>query len=237
MKKVMALALIVSASAFASVRIINSSNVDLGAQNKLKCGSGLTCSVSSGLVQMSVPALDGVEGGDASLTLSADESDDNGDDWKISSVASGNALTVANDASGSLVTKLSIAASTGNVSLVGALAGDGGDALSGFLSKQVTATATTITAAQCGSTFINAGAIEMELPEASTVLGCELTFIVGNASAFTVDPDAGDQVVLSTNAAGDSLIADAIGEVLKIQAISASAWAPMIQTGTWTDSN
>lgn len=237
MKSILALALVLSASAFGSVRVLNSSNVDLGAQNVIKCGTGVSCSVSSGKLQMSVPALDGAEGADASLTLSADESDDNGDDWKINSVASGNALTFSNDASGSQVTKVSIAASTGNMSLVGSLIGDGGDTISGFLTKQVAATATTITAAQCGSTFINAGAIEMELPEASTVLGCELTFIVGNASNFTIDPDAGDQIVLSTNAAGDSLIADAIGEVLKIQAISASAWAPMIQTGTWTDSN
>ncbi len=125
-----------------------------------------------------------------------------------------------------------------NVTIVQNLVGLGTDSASGFLQKQVTATATTITAVQCGSTFINSGAIEMELPEASTVLGCRLTFIVGNASAFTVDPDGGDQVALLTNAAGDSLIADAVGESLVLEAISASIWAPVgAQQGTWTDSN
>ena len=125
-----------------------------------------------------------------------------------------------------------------NVTFVQNVLGLGTDSVSGFLQKQVAATATTITAAQCGSTFVNAGAIEMELPEASTVLGCRLTFIVGNASAFTIDPDAADSVVLLTNAAGDSLIADAIGESLVIEAISASAWAPVgAEKGTWTDSD
>ena len=125
-----------------------------------------------------------------------------------------------------------------DVTFVQNVLGLGTDSLSGFLQKQVTATATTITAAQCGSTFINSGAIEMELPEASTVLGCRLTFIIGNASAFTIDPDGGDQIMLLTNAAGDSLIADAVGESLVIEAISASAWAPVgAEKGTWTDSN
>jgi hypothetical protein len=106
------------------------------------------------------------------------------------------------------------------------------------LQNRVTATATTITASQCGSTFINAGAIEIELPEASTVLGCRLTFIVGNASTFTIDPDAADTIMLLTNAAGDSLAADAVGESLVLEAISASAWAPVgAEKGTWTDSN
>ena len=52
--------------------------------------------------------LVGFEALGSSLTLQADQSDDNGDDWKITSVASGNQLTFANDTSGSQVTKLSL---------------------------------------------------------------------------------------------------------------------------------
>lgn len=122
--------------------------------------------------------------------------------------------------------------------LTGDLVGSGSGELYGFKNNQVTATATTITAAQCGSTFVNAGAIEIELPEASAVIGCQLTFIVGNASAFTIDPDAADIIMIATNAAGDSLIADAIGESIVLQAISATQWAPVgTPYGTWTDSN
>lgn len=112
------------------------------------------------------------------------------------------------------------------------------DNVDGVLQTQVAATATTITAAQCGSTFINSGVIEMELPEASTVLGCRLTFIVGAAAALTIDPDAADQILLLTDAAGDSLVADAAGESLVLEAISATQWAPVgAEKGIWTDSN
>lgn len=108
----------------------------------------------------------------------------------------------------------------------------------GVLQSQVTATATTLTSAQCGSTVINAGAIEVELPEASAVLGCRYTFIVGNATAFTIDPDAGDQIALITNTAGDAMVADAVGESIVLEAISASIWAPVgAQQGTWSDAN
>lgn len=50
--------------------------------------------------------ITGAEGGNAALTLAADESDDNGDDWVISSVASDNTLVIQNNTSGSQVTKL-----------------------------------------------------------------------------------------------------------------------------------
>jgi hypothetical protein len=78
-------------------------------------------STENGLVSVGFsPALSTVSGAEATnaiLTLAADESDDNGDDWTINSVASGNALTFANDASGSQVTKLSLS-TTGVLTLV-----------------------------------------------------------------------------------------------------------------------
>jgi hypothetical protein len=218
--------------------------VSKGVFNRINCSTGLTCTkvgnkftlVSSPTITSGAFSVSGIEAGDAVLTLDADEGDDNGDTWKIESLAAGG-LSFYNDVSGSDVVKLSLS-TAGALSLVGDLSGDGGDQLVGFLNNQVAATATTITAAQCGSTFINSGAIEMELPEASTVLGCRLTFIVGNASNFTIDPDAADQIMLLTDAAGDSLIADAVGESVTIEAISASAWAPVgSEKGTWTDSN
>ncbi len=157
------------------------------------------------------------------------------------------AINIANVSGDAQVTENGIVVGTGfdsgltvnsPATFNGDVTGDGGDQMVGFLNNQVAATATTITAAQCGSTFISGGAVEMELPEASTVLGCRLTFVVNNASNFTIDPDAGDTIALLTNAAGDSLIADAVGESIVIEAISASQWAPIgAQQGTWTDSN
>lgn len=103
--------------------------------------------------------------------------------------------------------------------------------------NRIAATATTLTSAQCGSTVYNSGAVEVELPEASTVLGCRFTFITANASNFDIDPDAADQILIQTNAAGDSIRNATLGNAITIEAISASQWAPVAVVGTWSDNN
>jgi len=118
------------------------------------------------------------------------------------------------------------------------VAGPGaGSTLAGFLQGRVAATATTITSAQCGSTFYNAGAVEMELPEASTVLGCRLTFVTLNAANFDIDPDAADQILVQTDAAGDKIRNATLGNTVTIEAVSESQWAVVGILGTWTDAN
>jgi hypothetical protein len=62
----------------------------------------------------------------------------------------------------------------------------------GMVQTQVAATATTLTSAQCGSTFYNTGAVEVRIPKASGVLGCRYTFVTLNASKFDVNPIAFD---------------------------------------------
>lgn len=105
------------------------------------------------------------------------------------------------------------------------------------IAARVLASATTITASQCGSTFYNAGAIEIELPEASAVIGCQLTFVTLNAANFDIDPDAADQVLVQTDAAGDKLRNATLGNTITIQAVSASQWAVIGILGTWADAN
>lgn len=107
----------------------------------------------------------------------------------------------------------------------------------GGLQNRVAATATTITSAQCGSTFYNSGAVEMELPEASTVLGCRLTFVVANASNFHIDPDDADIILNSTNAAGDRALNATLGGTITLEAVSATHWVVVGSSGTWTDAN
>lgn len=124
-----------------------------------------------------------------------------------------------------------------DVTIVQNLVGLGTDSMSGFLQKHVAATAVTITAAQCGSTFANSGAVEMDLPEASTVIGCRLTFVTANASNFDVDPDAADQILVQTDAAGDKIRNATLGNTVTIQAISASQWVVVGILGTWADAN
>ena len=138
-------------------------------------------------------------------------------------------------------TKLNITATpsslTGPVSIAGTVSGDGTGHLQGFMQNRVTATAVSITAAQCGSTFINSGAVQMGLPEASTVLGCRLTFVTANASNFDVNPDDADQILVQTDAAGDKTRNATLGNSITIEAISSSQWAPISIIGTWSDAN
>lgn len=168
-----------------------------------------------------------------------------GASWKIAGTAVTATAAQLNrvDATSSIQTQMDLKASaaspafTGPMTATGSLTGDGGDAISGFLQKQVAATATTITAAQCGSTFINTGAVQMELPEASTALGCRLTFITGNASNFDVNPDNADQILVLTNAAGDAIRNATLGNSVTLEAISASQWTPVAISGTYSDIN
>lgn len=103
---------------------------------------------------------------------------------------------------------------------------------------------TTLTRAQCGSTITNTGAATFILPNISAdgAVGCRFTFIVGAASNLTIDPaTTGEQIMLLTNAAGDRVAADAVGESLVLEAFVGGVspkWAPVAaEKGTWTDSN
>lgn len=186
--------------------------------------------------------LNGFEAADAKLVLQADQSDDNGDDWQIQAAASGNALTISNDTSGSQVAKMTI-------STAGAVTGPGTGALSGYLQAQVASTTTAITAAQCGSTFVSNSADVMALPEASTVLGCRLTFICGTADDFDINPDdadiigpvnsvAGGTGAAITPSAGDAIRCTDVGSSIILEAIAADRWAAVgVGNGAWTDVN
>lgn len=231
-----ALTFLFSMTAFA-LPVFNSSG-RVGDFDSILCSTGLTCTASKNKISISSsPSLtsaltiSGAEATDAVLNMRADEADDNGDSWRLSSVASDNTFTFANNASGSFVTKLTLSASAGNIS------GPGTGTMVGFKKPLVAATATTITAAQCGSTFYNSGAVEMELPEASTVLGCELTFVTLNAANFDIDPDAADQILVLTNAAGDKIRNATLGNTVTLLAASASQWVVIGEKGTWTDAD
>lgn len=183
--------------------------------------------------------------GDAILRLSADASADNGDDWQIKHTGSTNALEIMNDASGSQVSKFTVAAADGDVT------GPGTGEMSGFLQKQVASTTVAITAAQCGSTFVSDSADVMVLPEASTVLGCRLTFVCGTADNLDIDPaDGTDQIGPALNsvaggtgaaitpAAGDAIRCTDIGSSIILEAVEANLWAPIgVGNGAWTDIN
>jgi hypothetical protein len=134
--------------------------------------------------------------------------------------------------------------------LTGDLSGDGGDQFVGYLQNQVAASTTALTAAQCGSTIVSAGAAVQPLPEASTVLGCRYTFVCGTADDLDIDPaDATDSfsVINSvaggtgaaiTPSAGDEIRCTDIGSSITIEAVGANLWAVIgVANGAWTDVN
>lgn len=102
----------------------------------------------------------------------------------------------------------------------------------------IAATATTITASQCGSTFYNTGAVVINLPKSSAALiNCSLHFVTLNASNFDVNPDTLDTILLLTNAAGDAIRNATIGNNITLKAVSATQWVQTSGVGTYTDIN
>lgn len=108
---------------------------------------------------------------------------------------------------------------------------------SDLVQERSAATAGTLTAAQCGTTFYNTAAVELDLPDAATALGCRYTFVVLNASNYDIDPDAADQILGLTDAAGDKIRNSTIGGTITLEAVSASQWAVIGSYGTWSDAD
>lgn len=103
--------------------------------------------------------------------------------------------------------------------------------------SQTGATATTITAAQCGTSFHNSGAVQMELPASTVALyGCRLTFNTDNASNFDINPGDLDYIRGLTNAVGDAIRNATIGNSVTLELIGRD-WIPVAIYGTWSDIN
>lgn len=167
------------------------------------------------------------------------------------SVASGDFVPVY-DASAKKVKKVdATTVPFGGGTYTNDLAGNGAVQLYGFLQDQVASTTVGITAAQCGKTFVSNSADVMTLPEASTVLGCRLSFVCGTADDFDINPaDGTDQIgsVFTTNgitgvvalapAAGDAIRCTDIGGAITLEAVGANLWAQVGGgNGIWTDVN
>lgn len=111
----------------------------------------------------------------------------------------------------------------------------------GVLQSQVASTTVAITSAQCGSTFVSNSADVMTLPEASTVLGCRLSFVCGTADDFDVNPADASDTILPTGAltpsAGDAIRCTDAGAGFVLEAVGANAWAVISTNLTITDVN
>jgi len=114
----------------------------------------------------------------------------------------------------------------------------------------VASTTTTITAAQCGSTFVSDSADVLTLPEASTVPGCILDFVCGTADDFDVNPNDGtDKIGIAGSitgsnttttiapSAGDAIRCTDIGAGFTLKAVANDLWSVQRTTGIITDVN
>jgi len=117
--------------------------------------------------------------------------------------------------------------------------------------RQVTASTTALTAAQCGATVTSAGAVVQPLPEASTVRGCRYTFRCGTADDFDIDPADGTDVIgriysvtgsntttVINPSAGDEIRCTDVDAVITLEATGDNLWSPVtVGSGAWTDVN
>ncbi len=136
------------------------------------------------------------------------------------------------------------------VTMVKDLKGSAASLLYGFSQKQVASTTVAITSSQCGQSFVSNSADTMVLPEASTVLGCRLTFFCANAGDFIIDPADGtdtigpvytitgaNTTVLLSPSAGDAVQCTDLGMSLTLEAVGNDLWYVVSENGVWTDVN
>ena len=97
----------------------------------------------------------------------------------------------------------------------------------------------TLLAAESGSHHSNTGAsgtITLVLPAA--LVGMEFDFYVGAAQQLRLDPAGSETIALPSTgvqgAAGKYLVADAVGEFVRLVCETAGAWLAFPYAGTWT---
>lgn len=107
------------------------------------------------------------------------------------------------------------------------IVGDGSTEMVGVNHDVVDGGATnpyTVTIAMAGTVFYNSEAIEFDLPEASTAIGCEYTFVVQHASELHIDPEASDKILGATDSAGDRIHSSTVGDTVTLICIDATNW-------------
>lgn len=98
----------------------------------------------------------------------------------------------------------------------------------------------TIAAAELGDVQVCSGAGVTNLPEASTVIGGVIPFVVAAAANCDINPDAADVILGLADAAGDAIRCAAVGGTVTLIAIDATNWAAFgayCPGGAWADVN
>ncbi len=100
-----------------------------------------------------------------------------------------------------------------------------------------------ITIAESGSTFTNSGDGDGSLhtlPEASTCVGAEFTFLVVAGFTLTVNPDDADIILHLSLSTGDAISSSTANDAITLRAVSSSQW--MVTSvyplaADWADAN
>ena len=106
-----------------------------------------------------------------------------------------------------------------------------------------TETDNVITIAESGSTFTNIGDADGSLhtlPEASTCVGAEFTFLVVAAQLITVNPDDSDIILHLSCSTGDAISSSTANDSITLRSVSSSQW--MVTSvyplaADWADAN
>ncbi len=247
------LAALLTCGVAGAVQFFNTAGAEVGQFSKVQCSTGVTCTQSGGKLNIvSSPTLVAdlllagttpyLTIGDAGAEDAGIVYDGNAVDFNISLDDSVDLLVFGVGSAAGTTDAMRIDANQ-DVTFVQNVLGLGTDSLSGFLQKQVASTSVAIVAAQCGSTFVSNSADVMVLPEASTVLGCRLSFVCGTADDFDVNPADGTDVIginsvnSLTPSAGDAVRCTDIGAGFVLEAVGANLWAFISSNGTITDVN
>ncbi len=155
-------------------------------------------------------------------------------------------LTITNTDAVQISGALTVA---GVTTLNGTLVGDGATTVVGTLPllEAFTGADNVLTIAESGTVFTNTadgdGSLHT-LPEASTALGMNFTFVVTAAQTLTINPkDATDQIQGLTNAAGDAISSAAVGDSITLTSVDANIWAVTAcnnsngNADAWVDAN
>lgn len=137
---------------------------------------------------------------------------------------------------------------TGNISVTGNLYGDGASDIEGFVSGLEDFTGNdTLTIGESGKTCTNSGAVGtviLTLPEGSTALGVKYTFTVLTAQQLNINPaDGTDQILGITDAAGDSIQSNAVGDSVTLRCVANDYWVVIASSNLtnsadgWADAN
>lgn len=243
-------ALYVDASAASDGDVIEIPMANRLDERALNISGAITGTAGEGVIE--VHATGNIADGAALVRIDADTGTPAGTtngfclfvDDDTSAQASSYAVEINSDANGGLYVSSGAVLMADSLTVNGAqIVGDGATEMVGVKHDVVSPGATnpyTVTIAMSGTVFYNSEANQSNLPDASTAVGTEYTFVVTHASNFDVNPIDTNIILAATNAYGDMLRSTTAGDTVTLLAVDPNTWVvkSMYPASTdWADAN